>query len=199
MPDVHHQETNTMMLTAKVRSVLLSLAVLLAGPASAFYFKGDTTGSPTFDRSVADFSDMPAIGEDVAYDVFVFTVTADGVYKFGSLVSGYLQDSPAWDQYLFLYSNSFDPAAPMLNGVTGNDDLSGIGRSGFQASLTAGTSYFLVTTGYEAGEFGGYLNWIHGGTVVPGVPESSTYAMLALGLMGVAIAVRQRRDVDTLS
>ncbi|MBT9485938.1 MAG: PEP-CTERM sorting domain-containing protein [Rubrivivax sp.] len=187
-----------MTLTATIRSALMSLAVVLAGPASAFYFKGDTTGSPTFDRSVADFSGMPAIGEDVAYDVFAFTVTADGVYKFGSLVSGYLQDSPAWDQYLFLYSGSFDPTAPMLNGVAGNDDFPDIGRSGFQTSLTAGTSYFLVTTGYEADDFGGYLNWIHGGTVVPGIPESSTYAMLALGLMGVAVAVRQRRGVDTL-
>jgi hypothetical protein len=194
---MHHLESFNMKFSSTIRAALVSIAVLLAGPASAYYFKGDTTGSPTYDRSDAVFSELPMIGEDVAYDVFSFSVVADGVYTFGSRVSGYFQGAPSWDQYLFLYSDSFDPTAPLSNGVVGNDDYNNsIGRSGFEAALSAGTSYFLVTTGYAADDSGEYLNWIHGGTVVPGIPESGTYTLFALGLVGVMIGVRRRTDAN---
>jgi hypothetical protein len=185
-----------MKLLSLLRSAVATLAVALALPASAAFYVDDTTGSPTFNRALSDFSDVSAVGTDVAYDVFAFSVSVDGLYSFRSIAAGFFKGS-AWDQYLFLYEGAFDPASPLSGGVAGNDDFNGIGSSGFDVALLVNTAYYLVTTGFGNSDSGKYLNIIRGpGEILPVVPEPGTYALLALGLFAVSLAVRRRTGVD---
>lgn len=171
---------------------LLALAAAAAAftlPAQAVTFAGDTTGGPLWDRPFESFSGLSAFGTGVHYEVTPFTVTADGVYTFQNTAVG------GWDNFSFVYAGSFDPAAPLANGVVGNDDNPGIGLSGFAPALTAGTSYFYVVTGFEATEFGAYNAEITGpGDVILGaVPEPGSYGLMGLGLAAVLLGARHRR------
>lgn len=182
-----------MTLKPLAQALALASAIALSTPAAAAFYVDDTTGGPTFTRALEDFSGLSAIGIDVAYDVYAFSVTTDGDYRIRSFAEGLRQDTP-WDQFLFLYQGSFDPAQPLINGVVGNDDFGDIGRSGFDVALTAGTTYLLVTTGFDPEDQGRFLNLIRGpGEVMPVVPEPETYAMLAVGLCAVVLGVRRRR------
>lgn len=179
-----------------LQATMAATAVALAAPASAAFYVDDTTGGPTFNRALVDFSDVSAVGTDVAYDVYAFTVSNAGDYIVRSFAEGFFQGEP-WDQAIFLYSGSFDPSQPLVNGVIANDDYlddtGNIGRSGFDISLTAGTTYFLVTTGFGNEDQGRFVNIVRGpGDVMPVVPEPETYALLALGLVAVTFAVRRR-------
>ncbi|GAB4041553.1 MAG: hypothetical protein Fur0014_12880 [Rubrivivax sp.] len=186
-----------MKLLPLLRRLVLSLGMAAAAlPASAAFYIGDTTDGPTFDRPFADFSGISGIGTDVSYEVFAFQVTVAGDYIVRSFAEGLRQGQP-WDQFIFLYEGSFDPTQPLINGVIANDDFNGtIGRSGFDIALATNTAYYLVTTGFESSEQGRYLNIIRGpGAIVP-VPEPETYALLALGLGAVVLAVRRRRGEE---
>jgi PEP-CTERM motif len=192
-----------------LRASVATAAVTLAAQASAFSYVDDTTGSPTFTRALEDFSGLSDAGVDVAYDVFAFSVTDAGTYRFRSIAEGYFggddddrvedDDDLPWDQVLFLYQTSFDPDRPLINGLIGDDDfdgrlLSGVGTSGFDVALSPGVAYYLVTTGFEPEDQGAYLNLIRGpGEIVSVIPEPDSYALLAMGLGAVVLAVRGRR------
>lgn len=165
-----------------------ALAALgLSSVAQAQTFTGDTTGAPTFNRPLASFLGLSALGQNVRYDALEFTVNVSGSYDFLSLAAG------NWDNFLFLYSPSFSPAAPLLNGVIANDDLISIGRAGFNGvALAAGTPYVLVTTGFEATDFGAFTNTISGPGIATPVPEPGTWGLMALGLLGMGAWVRRR-------
>lgn len=181
-----------MKLKTLLRSALAATAVAMAVPASAAFYVDDTTGGPTFNRALEDFSGLSAVGTDVAFDTYGFTVSASGDYSVRSFAEGFLRGDP-WDQFIFLYSGSFDPSQPLVNGVIADDDFNEIGRSGFDIALNAGTTYFLVTTGFENDDQGRFVNIIRGpGDVIPVVPEPETYALLAMGLLAVTFAVRRR-------
>jgi len=182
-----------------VAAVAASAAV--AAPAQAAFYLGDTTGGPTFNRALSDFSDLSGVGTDVAYDVFAFGVDTAGTYTINSFAYGYFGGplaSESWDNYLLLYVGSFDPAAALDNGLAGNDDFNGIGRSQITVDLMTDTAYYLVTTGFGNADYGRFLNIIKGpGAVVPPpVPEPSTYAMLAMGLLAIGFGVRRRAKSD---
>lgn len=185
-----------MKLLPALRAAAAALVLGAALPASAAFYVDDTTGGPTFNRALSDFSGLSGVGTDVAYDVFAFSVGADGTYRIRSFTEGLRAGSP-WDQFLFLYSGSFDPSAPLLNGVIANDDFGAIGRSGFDVALMTGVAYYLVTTGFGNEDAGRFLNVVRGpGDILPVVPEPGTYALLAMGLFGVALAVRRRAQTQ---
>jgi hypothetical protein len=164
-------------------------------------FSGTTAGRPTWTRPVANGTSAPnslsGTGTATPFSVQAFTVASSGIYN---LTSTSVAPS-GWDNYTFLYSNSFDPLAPLANCVIGNDDLSGVGTSGFSASLTAGTTYYFVTTGFSNTDFGTFSNNISGpgaATLVgaAAVPESGTLALALFGgaaLLGVGAARRRRK------
>lgn len=182
--------------TAILRALAFAAAVAgsaLPAAAAVDVDVGSTAGAPTFQRALPDFSDLSDEGTDVAYDVFSFSVGATGTYRIRSFAAGLRQGAP-WDQMLFLYTGSFDPLAPLVNGVAANDNFLGIsGLSGMNVGLTIGTSYFLVTTGHGNEDEGGFLSLIRGpGAILPVIPEPGTYALLALGLAAVTLAARRR-------
>ena len=146
---------------------------------------GDTTGGPTFDRPFADFSDFSPNGAGVTYRTVALMVNGDGEYSFTLHGLGF-------DTFLFLYENAFDPNDALTNGVAGNDDDVSLTTSGFAAELTAGTQYFVIVTGFEAGEAGKYSLTVSGEGMISAVPEPSTWLMLAVGVT-VVVCMRRRK------
>lgn len=172
-----------------LKSSLLALAACaVAGTAQAeiFTITGDTTGAPTFNRALGDFSALSGVGTDVPYNLLEITVDVSGNYTFLT--------TAAFDSFAFLYSPSFDPMAALDNGLAANDDLlPGFTTSGFAFGLTAGTAYQYVVTGFANSDFGAFSTTIGGPGVVTVVPEPEAFALLMLGLGVVGFAARRRQ------
>lgn len=149
---------------------------------------GNTTNSDTFNRPLADLSDLSAVGTDVKFDAFSFSVTAAGEYTFSSRALG------GWDNFLILYAGGFNPSSALTNAVIANDDDGRIGRSGFTLDLQTNTVYTLVTTGFDNDvDFGRYLNRFSGaGDITSPVPEPGPAAMLLAGLAALGFIARRR-------
>jgi hypothetical protein len=179
-------------LASKVAAVAAGLA-LVAQVATAQVFTGTTVGGPTWARPLAGNPPVPppsGVGTNVAYDALRFQVSASGSYDFLSEGTNPVN----WDNYTFLYSGSFNPLAQFTNVIIGNDDLNFvIGRSGFTTNLTAGTNYIFITTGFSNTDAGAFRTTIRGPGTATVVPEPSTYALIATGLAGLALARRRRR------
>ena len=131
---------------------------------------GTTAGRPLWHRPELNGNDLPVnpgtLGTAVPYDVVCFTVSATANYVMKS--TGTTPSS--WDNYLVLYADSFDPAAPLSHVLVASDDFPGVGVSGFTAALSAGRTYFLVTTGFQNYHSGACSVDITG----PGRPQAAT-------------------------
>ncbi|MCU0633462.1 MAG: PEP-CTERM sorting domain-containing protein [Gemmatimonadaceae bacterium] len=181
------------------RRATLAVAALAvsAAVASAQSYNNTTVGGPTFNRTV-ECSGLSLVGTAVRYHVQgVYTGTA-GVRTFTSVATNPVN----WDNYLFLYANPFNPLAPTVGCLAGNDDgPAGIGQSQFSFNMAANTQYFLVTSGFGNDDAGAFTNTVTGGTVTFGtlptvvIPEPSTYALLATGVVGLGVIARRRRRV----
>jgi len=182
-----------------VRCGVLGLAMtVVTTVASAQVFMGTTVGGPTFNRPTggAPPTTLSGVGTAVRYSTQAFFTGTSGSYVFQSVAT-----APAnWDNFTLLYRNVFNPASPLLNALVANDDNPTIGLSGFTFNLVAGTQYIFVTTGFGNTDFGAFTNTITGpanvtfGTVGV-IPEPSTYALMATGLVGLVGVARRRRSV----
>jgi hypothetical protein len=181
------------------------------------YFTGSTSNAPTYNRLCVGTSSCPpplnanfgfpaslsGVGTAVRYVVTEFTVAQAGVYSF-------LSASTTWDNYTFLYRNSFTPSDPFSNLVIGNDDFDGVNiggmgsfmnvnnRSGFTTTLEAATPYLFVNTAHYNLDFGDFVASITGPaglSILSAVPEPDSAPMLALGLAGLALLGRRRGRV----
>jgi PEP-CTERM motif len=179
----------------------LALGAALATPAAAVTVVGTTSGGPTFNRPVAGTppTGLSGVGTAVSYQVTPFTVATSGSYTF------LMTALTPFDTYLGLYSTAFNPASPLTNAITYNDDLvaGNFTTSGFTTSLTAGVSYFALATGFGNADAGRYSLDINGpGAVTVGgggqgaVPEPTTWAMIIAGFGIVGGALRRRRRAD---
>jgi hypothetical protein len=183
------------------------------GPGTGTYFTGSTSNAPTYNRLCVGTSACGAVnpsfgfpaalsgvGTAVRYAVTEFTVAQQGVYSFFSA-------STDWDNYTFLYRNSFTPSDPFSNLVIGNDDLTGVNiggtgpfmntnnHSGFTTTLQAATPYLFVNTAHNNVDFGDFVASITGPagvSILSAVPEPDSAPMLALGLAGLALLGRRR-------
>ena len=127
-------------------------------PAATINYMGTTVGGPTYTRALSSCAGLSGVGVGVTYSVQQFSVDTSGAYDVTSVQTG------AWDGFLFVYQNAFDPANPLTNCFAANDDGgAGIGTSDILGvALTGGTQYFAVTTGFAPGDEGAFSNTITG-------------------------------------
>lgn len=133
-------------------------------------YSATTVGGPSWTRPFADCTGATGLGP-MTLHVQEFSVNLTGAYDVSSVQDG------GWDGYVFVYQNAFNPASPNANCVIGDDDgPTGIGTSEIVGvALTAGTTYFVVTTGFENGEQGTFTNTISGPgdiTIGPAGPQA---------------------------
>jgi len=162
-----------------------SLSFMVAAPAQAINFTGDTTGAPTWNRPIENGSNPPAALSDidtaVPYQVHNFFVGTTGAYNFLSTAT--------FDNYTFIYKNSFSAASPLNNAIIGSDDFPDLSNSGFNGvNLTAGTQYYFVNTGFNNGDFGAYNSSITGvGNVTLGDVAAVPWETDALPVVGSTV------------
>lgn len=111
------------------------------------------TSDPTFVRSVSGTTYSSS--STVYYDVFQFTASTSGSYTFNMCTPG-----ANWDGFASLYHTNFNPASPATNFIIADDDGNSTGNceddSRITTTLTAGTTYFLVTCSFSSGTTGNY-------------------------------------------
>ena len=148
---------------------LATLGIATPCEAIALTNEGDTTGQPTWLRTIVgnpnDQLSGQTPGEEgviVPYSVYQFMVEQSGLYTFGSAVPGATSAvDGAWDNFLVLYQDSFSPTAQLTNILVAGKAPNN-GRPVFKRQLTGGQNYFLVTTGRRATDFGAFTNTIAG-------------------------------------
>lgn len=172
-----------------------AIACICSTAQAGFYtYTGSTTGGPTFDRPLEDFTELSAFGAGVSYSTLEFSVDVTGDYSFATLglpVDLALPEN-TFDTFVLLYEGTFNPAEPLDGGVFANDDLQFpfINISGFTTTLTAGENYSYVVTSFDATTSGQFSTTIGGPGAVTPVPEPSIAGLLALGLGAVGIGRR---------
>ncbi|BAZ32936.1 hypothetical protein NIES4074_54440 [Cylindrospermum sp. NIES-4074] len=178
--------------------------------ASALTYQGDTTNKPTWLRTSPGNPPNRVSGQNagetgmiVPYSIFQFAVEESGLYAFASAVPGATSSTDgAWDNFLVLYEDSFDPTSQLTNVLIANNAPNN-GSLAFNRQLTAERNYFLVTTGRRSTEFGVFINTISGSGKVVAVPESSSIpgTLVAVGV-GLLFSQGRRGSVtvaDTLN
>lgn len=197
----------TTFIAKKISMVLgLGLATLLTANlanASVLTYQGDTTNQPTWRRTAPgnppdriSGQNAGTTGMTVPYSVFQFVVEQSGLYTFGSTVSGATSpDDGAWDNFLVLYQNSFNPTRQLTN-VLIADTTPNNGSPAFSQQLTAQRNYFLVTTGRRVTDFGAFTNSISGSGQIVAVPESNSMSG-TLAVIGIALLLSSRHKLHT--
>jgi Fungalysin metallopeptidase (M36)/Fungalysin/Thermolysin Propeptide Motif len=106
-------------------------------------------GGPTYLRSSTSTTTYTSSGNAVFFKTYSFVAPSTGSFIFTVTAANLFRGIPE-DTYLALYQTSFDPANPATNFARGNDDISPINYlSSISHSLTAGTTYILVISGWS--------------------------------------------------
>jgi hypothetical protein len=185
-------------------SLALGLTVLSPAPrahAATLSYTGTTIGAPTWNRPSANGTNAPnslsTTGTNVGYSSKGFSVGTSGSYVFTSTST-----TPGFDNYTFLYGNTFNANSPLTNVLIGNNDNPSATVSGFTRNLNAGVNYFLITTGFNNADVGAFSNTITGpGTVVSGAvptPEPATI-LGTLAAFGYGVYSKRKMQLAQLS
>lgn len=159
-----------------------------------------TTASPQFNRPLDGTppGGLSGVGTACYYALQPFYVSAPVSFTLQTTAAA-LTPGTATDTFLVLYTTAFNPAAPLTNALSANDDGGGNSLSLITYTLTAGTQYYAVITTFNTATVGSITTSFNAGaaTVTLGaVPEPSTYALLGLGLLGATVVVRRRRQAS---
>lgn len=175
---------------------MLGFGIVGISPAQAatFSYTGNTTGAPTWNRPNQNGPSAPTSIRTInliPYSTFNFTVDTTESYSLS--VNG---TTTGFDTYAVLYQGSFNAATPLLNALEADDDDGPGNNSLITRSLTAGTNYFLVTTGFNNGDFGTFSNTITGatGTVTPTTAVPEPFTIIGT-LVGGTAAFRMRKKL----
>jgi hypothetical protein len=178
---------SAVVISAAIAASAVTVAPAFAGSIS---YTGNTTGQPTWTRPQSGTPPtlLSLVGTNTPFSVFGFQVDVGGSYDFTSI--GTNPADPVFDVYLHLYQNAFDPASQLANLLVGDDD-GGLGEWGaaFSQGLSANTSYFLVTSGYDNSDIGEFNNSITGPGNIAAVP---TPALLP-GVLGFGMSILRKK------
>jgi hypothetical protein len=144
-----------------------------------------TSGQPSFDRPIESLGSLSDVGTATPYDLLHFKVDTSGTYTF--VTNG------LFDTFDFLYGGAFDPLNPLLGVQADNDDLLGVGTSGFASDLVAGVDYYFVTTGYANTDAGLFALTIGGPGTVSAIPEPDALALMLSGVGLMGFVARRRK------
>lgn len=193
-----------------VASFLLASALLIPAQAGTFSYAGTTVGGPTWNRPIeTPFGDPAGIcelgdnpveipcggnglstnGTVVSYNVLNFAVDISGLYNFNS------QQAGAFNGFIFIYQGSFNPTLPINNFLAANNNIIPSNRTQSainNLNLTAGTSYFFVTTGNTNVDAGTFNNSIQGPGTISAIPEPLSGLGLLLFGAGAIGQLRKR-------
>ncbi|WP_392531663.1 PEP-CTERM sorting domain-containing protein [Nostoc sp. C117] len=178
---------------------LAALCTAIPAKANVLTYQGDTTNQPTWRRTAPGDPPILVSGEKdgtmgmiVPYKVFQFVVEESGLYTFSSTVpEATSPTNGAWDNFLVLYQDSFNPTNQLINVLIANTTPND-GSFAFSQQLTAERNYFLVTTGRRVSDFGIFTNTISGSGKVVAVPESDSIPGTLVGV-GVGLVMYKRK------
>jgi hypothetical protein len=172
--------------TAAIRALsMVALATATAG-AQVIVRTGTLGSGPLFDSPNFGITPPPSTTFGLAqfyFDAFPFTVGQTSLYSFNSTAT--------FDPAIFLYSTSFNPAAPLTNIIFGASNVPFFDNPGLPLAtgLTAGTQYVLVTSSFDIFATGSFTSTI---SRVGVVPEPTSLLLTASGMLLVGFAVRRR-------
>ena len=146
--------------------IVMALPFLLSAAAfadRAQTFIGNTGGGPTWTRPLADGSGLTGQPGPMRYTAQEFKLRANTTCS--------IYSSQDFDGVIFLYRNSFNPNNQLVNFVAGDDDgpvgnsppdleSSAIENVALTGSAQFGTTYILVTTGFNNAQFGAFQNFV---------------------------------------
>ncbi len=175
LPDLPMLKNKAIFAGASLALGLTLLSPISRAQAATLSYTGTTAfiGAPTWNRPNANGTNAPVnplsvIGTSVRYSAKGFSVGTSGSYTFTSTST-----TPGFDNYTFLYGNTFNAASPLTNVLVGNNDNPSTTVSGFTRNLNSGVNYFFVTTGLSNNDVGAFTNTIVGpGTIVAAVPAA---------------------------
>jgi hypothetical protein len=177
----------------RLMGVALVLCLTGAALAGTTSYSGDTTGDPTWQRTVGMSSSLSSVGTAVSYETQAFSVSASGNY---TITSAY-DEAAGYDGYLHLYASSFDPTDQLTNLMAGDDDYGTVYAAQMaDVSLVSGATYIIVNSGFSNDDYGVYTTEITGrgdiqlGGGCPTVPVPTSLGLVAVGCLSV---LRRRR------
>lgn len=102
----------------------------------------------TYNRVFNNCATLSGIGTNVRYDTITFTNTSAGTATVNATMTC------AGDGFLTAYTGTFNPAAPLANCLTSDDDTNGACPALTGVSVPAGQTVVFVVSEYDDGDMG---------------------------------------------